>query len=111
MLYLGGQLLLTIHQTFYVCWVIATALTGRHSTLKCGGGNLGGNAGGGAEGSTTQTGRQRVAQRLGDAVTKLFTKQKEMPSFFHLENKRKEMSITWSRTLSIVYTHLILVSL
>lgn len=90
MSYLGGQLFLTIHQALYICWVVATALTGRHSTLKGCGGNLGGNAGGGAEGSTAQTGRQRVTQRLGDAVTKLFTKQKEMPGFFHLEKKRNE---------------------
>lgn len=73
MLYLGGQLFLPIHQALNICGVIATALAGRHSTLKCCGRNLGGNASGGAEGSTAQTGRQRVTQRLGDAVTKLFT--------------------------------------
>lgn len=73
MLYLGGQLFLPIHQALNICGVIATALTGRYSTLKCCGRNLGGNASGGTEGSTAQTGRQRVTQRLGDAVTKLFT--------------------------------------
>lgn len=100
--YLGGQLLLPIHQALDVCGVVAAALAGRHRALEGRGRNLRGNAGGGAESSTAQTGRQRVTQGLGDAVTKLLTKQKEMSGFFHLV--RKGISIVCSRKVPILQT-------
>lgn len=100
--YLGGQLLLPVHQALDVGRVVATALAGRHRALEGRGGDLGGNAGGGAEGSTAQTGGQRVAQGLGDAVTKLLTQQKEMSGFFHLV--RQEIRIVCSRKVPVLQT-------
>lgn len=100
--YLGGQLLLPVHQALDVRGVVAAALAGRHRALEGRGGNLRGNAGGGAEGSTAQAGRQRVTQGLGDAVAKLLTKQKKMSRFFHLV--RKEIRIVPSRKVPILQT-------
>lgn len=82
--HLGSQLLLSVHQAFNVCWVIATALTGCDGTFKGGSGDLRGDAGGGAEGPTAEAGGQWVAQGFGDAVTKSLTQQQKVAGFLHL---------------------------
>lgn len=81
---LGSQLLLSVHQAFNVCRVVAAALAGGDGAFKGGGGDLRGDAGGGAEGPAAEAGGQRVTQRSGDAVTKSLTQQQEVASFLHL---------------------------
>lgn len=82
--HLGSQLLLSVHQAFDVCRVVAAALAGGDGTFKGGGGDLRGDAGGGAEGPAAEAGGQRVTQRSGDAVSKSLTQQQEVARFLHL---------------------------
>lgn len=94
--HLGSQLLLSIHQTFNVRGVVATALAGGDGAFKGGGRDLRGDAGGGAEGPAAEAGGQGVTQGFGDAVTKSLTQQQEVASLLHLRRSTQRPQQTQS---------------